>query len=74
MRRKPSASCGITFARIEEAVSSPNFVEADPRYPKRTRSYKATAAFGGRVLRVEHRPEADDFVIIAEPGDDQNFL
>jgi len=50
---------GIAFAWIEQAVSSPDFAEADPRYPERTRSYKAIAAFGGRALRVVHRPEAD---------------
>jgi hypothetical protein len=55
---------GIAFAWIEEAVSSPDFVEADPRRPERTRSYKAIAEFGSRVLRVVHRLEGDDIVII----------
>jgi hypothetical protein len=55
---------GIAFAWIEEAVSSPDFVEADPRHPERTRSYKAIAELGGRMLRVVHRPEGDDIVII----------
>ena len=55
---------GIAFAWIEEAISSPDFVEADPRHPERTRSYKAIAAFGRRMLRVVHRPEGDDVVII----------
>jgi hypothetical protein len=54
----------IAFAWIEEAVSSPDFVEADPRHPERTRSYKAIAELDGRVLRVAHRPEGDDIVII----------
>jgi hypothetical protein len=54
----------IAFAWIEQAVTSPDFVEADPRRPGRTRSYKAIAEFGGRVLRVVHRPEGDDIVII----------
>jgi Domain of unknown function (DUF4258) len=51
---------GITFAWIEAAVSSPDFVEADPRHPERMRFYKAVAEFGSRVLRVVHRPEGDD--------------
>jgi uncharacterized DUF497 family protein len=55
---------GIAFAWIEEVVSSADFVEADPRHPERTRSYKAIAEFGSRVLRVVHRPEGDDIVII----------
>jgi hypothetical protein len=54
----------ILFAWIEETVSSPDYVEADPRHPERTRSYKAIAELGGRVLRVVHRPEGDDIVII----------
>ena len=54
---------GIAFAWIEEAASSTDFVEADPRYPERTRSYKAIAEFGSRVLRVVHRPEGDDIII-----------
>jgi hypothetical protein len=54
----------IAFTWIEEAVSSPDFVEADPHHPERTRSYKAIAEYGGRVLRVVHRPEGDDIVII----------
>jgi hypothetical protein len=54
----------IALAWIEEAVSSPDFVEADPRHPERTRSYKAIAGFGGRVLRVVNRPAGDDILII----------
>jgi hypothetical protein len=45
----------IAFNWIEQAVSSPDFVEADPRHPECTRSYKAVAAFDGRILRVVHR-------------------
>jgi uncharacterized protein DUF4258 len=55
---------GIAFAWIDEALSSPDFVEADPGHPERMRSYKAVAEFGSRVLRVVHRPEGDDIVII----------
>jgi hypothetical protein len=54
----------IAFTWIEQAVTSPDFVEADPRHAERTRSYKAIAEYGGRVLRVVHRPERDDIVII----------
>ena len=54
----------ISLAWIEATVSSPDFVEMDPQHPERTRSYKAFAEFGGRVLRVVHRPEGDDIVII----------
>ena len=49
---------------IEATVSSPEFVEADPHYSDRTRSFKAIAEFGGRMLRVVHRAEGDDIVVI----------
>jgi Domain of unknown function (DUF4258) len=54
----------IAFSWIDEAVRSPDLVEADPRHPERTRSYKAIAEYGGRVLRVVHRAEGDDIVVI----------
>ena len=54
----------ISLAWIEATVSSPDFVEMDPRHPERTRSYKAIVEFGGRVLWVEQRPEGDDIVVI----------
>ena len=62
--REAISARGIAFAWIEETVSSSDFVTADPRHPERTRSYKAIAEFGSRVLRVVHRPEGDDIVII----------
>jgi len=49
---------------IGAAVSAPDWIEPDPRYPDRIRSYKAIAEHGGRVLRVVHRPEGDDILII----------
>lgn len=54
----------LALTWIEEAMTSADFVEPDPRHPERTRSYKAIAEFGGRVLRVVHRAEGDDIVII----------
>ncbi|MGH7060376.1 MAG: DUF4258 domain-containing protein [Stellaceae bacterium] len=62
--REAIAVRNLAVAWIEAAVSSPDFTEADPRYPERTRSYKAIAEYGSRVLRVVHRPEGDDIVII----------
>ena len=49
---------------IEAAIAAPDRVEPDPRHPERTRSFKAITEFGGRVLRVVHRPAADDIVVI----------
>jgi hypothetical protein len=54
----------IAFAWIEAAVTAPDFVEADPRHPERKRFYKAIDEYGGRLLRVVHRVEGDDIVII----------
>jgi len=47
----------MAFAWIEAVVHVPDFVDRDPRHPERKRSYKAIAEYGGRVLRVVHRPE-----------------
>jgi hypothetical protein len=53
---------GIDPAWIEATISSPDRSEPDAR-PGRTRSFKAIVAFGGRTLRVVHRP-ADDGVMV----------
>jgi hypothetical protein len=54
----------IDFAWIAAAVHTPDFIDTDPRHSERTRSFKAIAEFGGRVLRVVHRPEGNDIVVI----------
>jgi hypothetical protein len=54
----------IAIDWIEAGVSAPDWIEPDPRHPDRTRSYKAIAEYGARVLRVAHRPEGEDIVII----------
>jgi hypothetical protein len=59
----------IAFGWIEETVSLPDFVKVDPRHRDRTRSYKAIAECGGRVLPVVHRAEGDDIVIITADFD-----
>lgn len=55
---------GIATDWIEAAISVPDRAERDPRHPERTRSYKAIAEFGGRVLRVVHRPDGADIIVI----------
>ena len=49
---------------IEAAVTAPDWIEPDARHPGRIRSYKAIAEHDDRVLRVVHRPEGDDILII----------
>jgi Domain of unknown function (DUF4258) len=51
---------------IEIALRSPDDRRPDPSDPGLTRSFKAIAEFGGRVLRVVHRPsEHGIFVVTA---------
>jgi len=54
----------IALAWVESAIASPDRVGPDPRHPDRTRSYKAIAESGGRVLRVVHRPAGEDTLVI----------
>jgi Domain of unknown function (DUF4258) len=49
---------------IEAAVNTPDSVEADPRHPDRLRSYKAIPELGGRILRVVHRLDGNDIIVI----------
>lgn len=49
---------------IRLTILSPERVEADPRHPERTRSYKPIEAFGGRILRVVHRMEGKDIIVV----------
>lgn len=57
------AERGIDRAWIEAAIARPDRTEPDPR-PGRTRSYRAIPEFGGRVLRVVHRPAGADIMVI----------
>ena len=54
----------IALDWIDRAVAMPNFTGPDPTDPALTRSYKAIDEAGGRILRVVHRPDADDIVIV----------
>ena len=58
------AARGIALDWIEAAINAPDRVEPDPRDPACTRSYKSIAALNGRVLRVVHRPDGDDILVI----------
>ncbi len=49
---------------IEATVNAPDSAGPDPRHSERTRSYKAITECGGRTLRVVHRPDGDDIVVI----------
>lgn len=55
---------GIPRAWVEAVVAAPEWSEPDPEDSTLTRSYRAIPEFGGRVLRVVHRPEDDDVVVV----------
>lgn len=54
----------IALARVEATIATPDWTAPDPRDPSLTRSFKAIATFGSRVLRVVHRREGDDMLVI----------
>ena len=57
---------GISLSYIERTLSTPDRVTPDPVQPGLSRSYRAIAEFGNRVLRVVHRPDAlDTFIVTA---------
>lgn len=53
----------LTFGWIERTLAAADFTRPDPRDRTLTRSFKAIAEAGGRILRVVHRREGDDIVI-----------
>lgn len=56
----------ISSAFIELALLSPDDRRPDPSDPGLTRSFKTIPEFGGRILRVVHRPsEHGIFVVTA---------
>ena len=55
---------GIVWAWIVAVVSAPDWTQSDPR-PGITRSFKAIPECGGRVLRVAHRPDGDDVLVLS---------
>ena len=53
----------IALAWVEVAVIAADWTEADPDQAL-TRSFKAIVEFGGRVLRVVHRPDGADILVV----------
>ncbi len=58
------AKRGILEIWVMAALTTPDWTEPDPRRPDRTRSYKAIAEYGGRVLRVVHWSAGPDIVVL----------
>ena len=55
---------GIEPAWVIDTLQMPDWTEPDPGHPDRTRSFKAIASSGGRVLRVVHWVEGPDIVVL----------
>ncbi len=49
---------------IAATIREADWTVPDPRYPGITRSFKSIAAFGGRVLRVAHRPDDGHILVV----------
>jgi hypothetical protein len=58
------AARGIDPAWVATAITAPDRSEQDPLRPELTRSFKAIAQAGNRVLRVVHRRDHSDIVVI----------
>ena len=58
------ATRGIAVEWVAATVAQPDHRQIDPGDPTLTRSLKAIDAMGGRVLRVVHRPDGDDMLVV----------
>jgi hypothetical protein len=54
----------VRLAWIEAALDRPGWTRPDPRRPGVTLSFRAIPEFAGRVLRVAHRPDGADVLVI----------
>jgi Domain of unknown function (DUF4258) len=54
----------IALDWIDRTVAMPDFNAIDPGDPTLTRPFKAIGEAGGRILRVVHRAEGNDIVIV----------
>ena len=61
---KRLAGRSLETAWIEAAIEAADWTEQDPTDPSLTRSFKAIAAAGGKIIRVVHRPEGDDVLVV----------
>jgi hypothetical protein len=52
-------------AWIEATVTAPDWTAPDPREPAVTRAFKMIPERGGRVLRVAHRPDGPDVLVLS---------
>lgn len=55
---------GLTVEWVERAVETPDRVEADPSGPDVCRSFKRIPEAGDRIIRVVHRRDGADILVI----------
>jgi hypothetical protein len=55
----------IEFSWIVDTIAQPAVRVPDPKDPTLTRSYGKISAAGGRTLRVVHRPDGADVLVIS---------
>lgn len=55
---------GIARGWVEAAVATPEWTRPDPQ-PGVVRSFRAVPERGGRVLRVAHRPDGADVLVLS---------
>ncbi|MGH7097581.1 MAG: DUF4258 domain-containing protein [Stellaceae bacterium] len=60
---------GILSSYIEAALAAPGRVAQDATDPALSRSYKIIPEFGNRVLRVVHRPDGNDILVVTAHWD-----
>ena len=60
---------GITEAYIEAVLASTAYTTPAPIDPSLARSFGRIAAFGGRMLRVVHRPDGNDVFLVTATWD-----
>lgn len=55
---------GIPAEWVEMTLAAPEWSEPDVENPALTRSFRSIPQAGGRVMRVVHRPENGDILVI----------
>jgi len=55
---------GIAREWIDRTIAAPDFTRADPNDRTLTHSFKVIDEAGRRILRVVHRPEQTDMLIV----------
>lgn len=58
------ADRGIALAWVVSAIEAPDSRSTDPRDTSLTRSFRKISEAEGRILRVVHRPDGADVLVI----------